>query len=77
MKHTDKVMAKKNKKPTINDLLEDMESMMEFVNDIGNKSIEEFRDNFNRIEYIDINNFITELPIQLPLGWLHQEKISF
>tara|TARA_B100000287_G_C20151789_1_gene590444 strand:+ start:183 stop:407 length:225 start_codon:yes stop_codon:yes gene_type:complete len=41
MKHTDKVMAKKNKKPTINDLLEDMESMMEFVNDIGNKSIEE------------------------------------
>ena len=41
MKHTDKVMAKKNKKPTINDLFEDMESMMEFVNDIGNKSIEE------------------------------------
>ena len=41
MKHTDKVMAKKNKKPTINDLLEDMDSMMEFVNDIGNKSIEE------------------------------------
>ena len=41
MKHTDKVMVKKNKKPTINDLLEDMESMMEFVNDIGNKSIEE------------------------------------
>ena len=41
MKHTDKVMAKINKKPTINDLLEDMESMMEFVNDIGNKSIEE------------------------------------
>ena len=43
----------------------------------GNKSIEEFRDNFNRIEYIDINNFITELPTQLPIGWLHQEKISF
>ena len=48
MKHTDKVMAKKNKKPTINDLLEDMESMMDFVSNIGNKSIEELN-----IEEID------------------------
>ena len=38
MKHTDKVMTKKNKKPTINDLLEDMESMMDFVSNIGNKA---------------------------------------
>ena len=48
MKHTDKVMTKKNKKPTINDLLEDMESMMDFVSNIGNKSIEELN-----IEEID------------------------
>jgi len=43
----------------------------------GNKSIEEFRDNFNKIEYKNVNNYILELPKQLPVGWLYEEKISF
>lgn len=43
----------------------------------GNKSIEEFRSDFNKIEYNDINNFLIELPVQHPIGWLYEEKINF
>jgi len=39
MKLTDKVMANKNKKPTIDDMLNDMENMMDYINEIGDTSI--------------------------------------
>ena len=34
-------MAKKDKKPTIDDMLNDMENMMDYINEIGNTSINE------------------------------------
>lgn len=43
----------------------------------GEKSIEEFRDNFVKIIYREVNNYITEFPEQLPIGWLYEEKIVF
>ena len=43
----------------------------------GTKTIEEFRDNFNRIEYKDLNNFILDIPKQKPIGWLYEEIIKF
>ena len=43
----------------------------------GTKTIDQFRDNFNRVEYKNLNNFIMELPKQLPIGWLYEEKLSF
>lgn len=43
----------------------------------GNKTIDEFRDNFNKIEYTELNNYIIDIPKQLPIGWLHEEKITF
>ena len=39
MKNTDKVMAKKEKKPTIDDMLNDMENMMDYIKVIGDTSI--------------------------------------
>jgi len=39
MKNTDKVMAKKEKKPTIDDMLNDMENMMDYIKEIGDTSI--------------------------------------
>lgn len=43
----------------------------------GTKTIEEFRDNFNRIEYKNLNNFILKIPKQIPIGWLYEENIIF
>ena len=43
----------------------------------GSKTIEQFRDNFNKNEYDSINNYIDKFPKQLPIGWLYEEKISF
>ena len=43
----------------------------------GNKSIEEFRNNFNSHSYTNIDNYITSLPEQLPIAWLYEEKIKF
>ncbi len=39
MKNTDKVMEKKEKKPTIDDMLNDMENMMDYIKEIGDTSI--------------------------------------
>ena len=41
----------------------------------GNKSIEEFRKTFDSIIYEDIDNYITNIPDQLPIGWLYKESI--
>lgn len=43
----------------------------------GTKTIEEFRDNFNRIEYKDLNNFLLEIPKQKPIGWVFEEVVTF
>ena len=39
MKNIDKVMTKKEKKPTIDDMLNDMENMMDYIKEIGDTSI--------------------------------------
>ena len=43
----------------------------------GDKTIEEFRDGFNRVEYKETGNYISNFPKQLPIGWLYEEKIKF
>lgn len=43
----------------------------------GEQSIEEFRDNFNKIEFIDLNNSITNLPQFYACGQLFEQKIKF
>ena len=43
----------------------------------GNMSIDEFRKSFNKIEYLDIGQNITNLPIQYSIGHIYEEKIKF
>lgn len=42
----------------------------------GDLSIEEFRDNFYKIQYKDISNYITEIPKCKPIGFLYEQKIT-
>ena len=42
----------------------------------GHLSIEEFRENFYKIEYNDIEDYITELPKSYSIGFLHEQKIN-
>ena len=43
----------------------------------GNMSIEEFRKSFNKIEYLDIGQHITNMPVQYSIGHIYEEKIKF
>lgn len=43
----------------------------------GHLTIDDFRDQFNKIEYIDINNRITDLPIFTNSSKLYEQKIKF
>lgn len=43
----------------------------------GTLSIEEFRQSFNSINYIDITNYITKIPEQHSIGWLYEENVTF
>jgi len=43
----------------------------------GHLSIDEFRDQFNKIEYIDLNNRFTHLPVQHNSSKLFEQKIKF
>ncbi len=42
----------------------------------GELSIEEFRDNFYKVQYKDISNYITEIPKCKPIGFLYEQKIT-
>ena len=43
----------------------------------GNYTIEEFRNNFNKVEYTDISNIVKNLPSCKSVGFLYEEKIKF
>lgn len=43
----------------------------------GHYSIEEFRNLFYKIEYINNYNFIKKIPTCYPIGWLYEERIKF
>lgn len=43
----------------------------------GNKSIDQFRESFNSIEYINNNNYIVKLPEQIPISWIIGEHVIF
>jgi hypothetical protein len=43
----------------------------------GFLSIEEYRNNFNKIIHIDLKDFIQELPVCKPIGFLFEKKIKF
>jgi hypothetical protein len=42
----------------------------------GDLTIEEFRDNFYKVHYKDISNYITEIPACKPIGFLYEQKIT-
>jgi hypothetical protein len=43
----------------------------------GEYTIEEFRNLFYKIEYIDNDNYITKNPVCHPIGWIYEERIKF
>ncbi len=43
----------------------------------GEFTIQEFRNNFYKKEYVDNDNYLKELPKCLPIGWLFEERIKF
>lgn len=43
----------------------------------GNMTITQFRKSFSKIEYLDVDQHITKLPIQYPIGYIYEEKIKF
>ena len=43
----------------------------------GHLHIDEFRQNFNEIDYIDMDNYITEYPLCKPIGFIFEKKIKF
>ena len=43
----------------------------------GSLSIEEYRNSFNKIVHIDLKEFIQELPVCKPVGFLFEKKIKF
>jgi hypothetical protein len=42
----------------------------------GELSIEEFRDNFYKINYTDVSNYITEIPKCKSIGFMYEQKIT-
>ena len=43
----------------------------------GNLCINEFRDGFDSIEYINTNDYLTEIPTLKPVGFIFEKKIKF
>lgn len=43
----------------------------------GHLTIDDFRNQFYKTEYIPNDNYIKKLPATLPIGWLYEERIKF
>ena len=43
----------------------------------GSLTLSEFRNSFNKINYIDLNQSIIKLPKQYPIGYIYEERIKF
>ena len=43
----------------------------------GNLDIHKFRGSFNKIEYINTDDYLTEIPRLKPIGYIFEKKIKF